>query len=526
MQSSRGEMFFHFAFGECNSTRVTSVAINMVEDTVTLVYRPPSFGSLMVGSERNGGAGSSAVVVCICTAPMTAVVGSGPLETVPEQQAEGQSNIVGDTEFKVSFGMYTDNSFKTALPIGSVLPDSSPRLYFKVTSLSLTDNIGLVNCTASPTSSINDPYAARFVSASCSVGPLDYLAHSEIETNAIHSSLLNFKFAGSTDVFIWCSVIRCLSEPCGHCTRSQSRRLGVAMQVARRLQGQGGTLAQGWFQTEFSTAAVILPGPLLSRSTALVMWKPFAAPRLTGSDVRSNLTLFGFAANASTSFEHLAGAVSAALSKFFVRNVQVLRILAAVLPIARMLSEGPQASRHLRTEALIVENSIQVHEGDKALVLSKLASFSRGSEVTTKFASSLRMEMESLGLNAPARLQVDVSIPPAAGPTPTAAPMRRQESESTAGLSLKSSIIIICVACLINSSVCALLACIWWQNKRRRTLCAKSTNTRHTHTPPVKVVDTTQDARGLYLPSAKSLDATQEISGTEEVNEGICFVSI
>mmetsp|Transcript_138866 Transcript_138866/g.276919 ORF Transcript_138866/g.276919 Transcript_138866/m.276919 type:complete len:1013 (+) Transcript_138866:99-3137(+) len=516
MQNSGNRSFFRFTFGSCNSTRTIRPALNLVEETITMVYRPAHTGSLLiVGRQSYGGANASAVVVCTCTAPMTALASSGTLGTADWPKAGGKSNIIGNTDFGVSFDIYSNDSFNTVLPLGSMLPASLQRLYFKVTSDSPTDIIGLVNCTASPTSNITDAYAVRFLNTSCAVGPLDYRAYPETETHATHSSLLNFKFAGSTGVFIWCSVIRCLEEPCGECVSSQSRRLEAAAAVARQLQGQGKSV-QAWFQAQFSTTAVILPGPLLSQGNGLVMWEPAAAPLLGSSDMRSNLTLLGFAANASTSLKHLASAVSTALSSLFLHKVQVLRILAAVPPSTRLLSAGPEAGGHLRTEATIVESAISVEsEEATALVFSKITSLSRGGEAS--FVRSLRMQMESRGLNAPAHLQVVVGHPLSI--TPTATPMfgqAREDVRASSGLAVTSAMVIISAACLITCSVCALLAFLWRRDKRQRGLCPESTSQS-------KVANTTQDASGVRpaLSLANSYNTTQDVSGkNDESSQG------
>jgi hypothetical protein len=259
------------------------------------------------------------------------------------------------------------------------------------------------------------------------------------------------------------------------------------------------------------------------------MWKPPAAPRLSGSNLRSNLTLLGFAASAGTPLEHLAGAAAAALSRFLIRKVQVLRILAPVLPSSRLLSDGP-ANGRLRMEALIVESAIPVREADEAIVFSKLTSLSRDSKVTAAFARSLRTEMNSRGLTAPARLQVVVSDPTVAAPAP-ATPMLGQApggSGASATLSMNSAIVIICVACLITSCACALLALFWWQNKCRRGSRPTSKNTCHTHSPQpppakgswAKTVDADLKEANQGKDISVFLDGTQDVSGKiHEMNE-------
>jgi len=119
-QSLRGQTFSHLAFGACNLTQAARVALNF-EEAITLICRQPSFG--IVGSERNVEASASDVVVCSCTAPMTALAGSGPMEPAPE------ANIVGHTESKVSLDPTgtTHGKYASRLVAEVVLQDDFPQ---------------------------------------------------------------------------------------------------------------------------------------------------------------------------------------------------------------------------------------------------------------------------------------------------------------------------------------------------------------------------------------------------------------
>jgi len=143
------------------------------------------------------------------------------------------------------------------------------------------------------------------------------------------------------------------------------------------------------------------------------------------------------------------------------------------------------------------------------LVLSKLISLSYGGKAMAEFASLLRVEMQSRGLNTSAHLQVVVGRPSAAAPTATHMFLQKRGSVSASGgLSPTLATIMICVACVITACVCALLACLWWQHKRRRLLCPESIW-------QAQVADTAQDANGSFQASGgvKTCDPTQDADG-------------
>jgi len=470
MQSSEGRSFFDFSVSDCNVTRTTNDASGLVTDVVTMLYRPLEYGAVIFNVSM---VPAPAVVLCICESPLTAVAASGRIRIVPVQE---QREIVGSADFQATLRVFPTNAFATPLGPGALFPTSSRRLHQEIASSSAADIIGLASCIASPTNAIDDVYAVQYLDAGCPAGLLDLRTHAEDKSHVVRLSVRNFKFAGSTDVFLWCTAERCLAEPCGEC--GSSRRLEVDAQAARKLQDRG-AVTQAWFRARPSEEVVVLPGPISAAATPVLWERPAAQPR-GKFEVRANVTIFGSPADLSPVFlDAVAAGVSSSLGLLFSQAVHVLRILAAeAAPGGRLLSEGDAGPA---VEALIAETAIAVsREEQLAGVEVRLTALSRDGTAAASIARGVLAELSAQNVTgAPASLQVLIgsasfeSIPktvkqPAVAFGPEAEDKdTADEPEGEGGDPARFAVITAAVSG-VAVCICAVMGAIWWMSKRPR----------------------------------------------------------
>mmetsp|Transcript_82562 Transcript_82562/g.256456 ORF Transcript_82562/g.256456 Transcript_82562/m.256456 type:complete len:750 (+) Transcript_82562:56-2305(+) len=392
-QSGGGLFYFDVVVNDCNVTR--EVTQTKVIYTATMVWSPP-LGSLVFDQ-------AFPTIECRCEYSTMGTAQSKGAVVELQPAPGGNSTISGESQFDPVLRIYTDSSFSQALSGGQALPSNVGRFHLEAWSPNLGDVVGLVDCTAAPSSIAADPYAQPLLQASCPVAGFDLQTSPTTATNEARFSTRLFKFAGMQEVYFTCSVLRCTSKPCGVCVR----RLEDG--AARRLAVTARTTVAAKLPSDTSGApTLVLPAAVFAERLSPV-WVP------SGAVVPGSLRLYGWPGVEAGKLAEAAGKLTAQTLGVPVQSVRVLRIATTTgsgLQRRLMPQPGRRTSGAIAAaEALVLDFEVVDVQADQVQhIKSWLTSTAAGGGAGKTFAESLLGEL-GLGNTSSAEL-VQVSFGP------------------------------------------------------------------------------------------------------------------
>jgi len=205
VQGSGSDLRFDFAISECNISSVIDEVYGNVTYIATLVPNIQAGGVLFTDWPT---------VVCTCDVKVRASVQKTITGVVPTDR---QAHVDGESGFTPVLKIYPNINFDIALAAGQAYPIDVGRFFMEVASGSIEDHLSVLNCTASPSASMDDEHAQVLWRDHCPVGPFDAHYHPHALTSQLHLSTRSFKFSGLAQVFLSCTILRCLAAPCGTC---------------------------------------------------------------------------------------------------------------------------------------------------------------------------------------------------------------------------------------------------------------------------------------------------------------------
>lgn len=309
--------------GPCNVSEHYADDDSYVVHSMTLVPLPGTLIPL-------GGSPMGATYTCSCITPLIGMVDSNvKAEDGPVRGGTGLGT------FTPVLRVYANQpGFQQSLvEAGGDFPAWADLIDLHVVSDSTDYNIGWLNCTASPTNSVDDPYAVPLIMDSCPVEPVSPVV-GEL-THIARLSMEPFKFTGSSAVYFICWVEGCdPSATCGHC---DARRLGDA---ERRLGDAESSPSDAMSTSSWlllpADVDKLLPGPIPA-NRATPIWESLEAP--PRDSVASSITLYGCTADATQpAFRNAVTAAIAAQLSVEESKVQLTRVALAQTDSRRLQS--------------------------------------------------------------------------------------------------------------------------------------------------------------------------------------------
>lgn len=271
-----GGVLYDIAFeGECNVLR----RYNGSNFIYSVVLAPPRGSLILLGATE-----TNMNYTCRCVAP---VLGSGSTD-VQATVEPTQEDRTDSSPFEPGLRVYANASFDVALSPGEDLPVDAESIYLQANSINMEDTLGWVSCTASPSTSVDDQFAAPLLQQSCPVGPVNPQELPVMnQTNVVRLSMPLFKFAGTSTIYFVCMVVRCPGSSCGQC---ESRRLRRRLESVSTSEPR--TAAVGAWLRSSGSVDVLLPGPV-SAELARVLWEDPNLPASFVNTLASNITFYG-----------------------------------------------------------------------------------------------------------------------------------------------------------------------------------------------------------------------------------------